>query len=191
MVASRTQVNRSLVGKTLRTLRLKRKMTQAELAERCSSRSSLVAYEAGQSEPKVTVLLDILRALDTDLHEFARAYYDHADRRRQAPEARSSGPALRELALRGRRVELEPTGTGLAKSSESAPRTFFVVDLGEEAESAKTEPVMIQQLLDRLTTLAYSQGAAKSEQERRRREQDERRDAADENPLPVPSEGKR
>lgn len=155
-------------------------MTQAQLAERCSSRSSLGAYEAGQSEPKVTVLLDILRALGKDLHDFAAAY-ERAARQADPPAETSS---LKELALRGRRVELETTGTSLANSAESARRAFFVVDLSEDAANGPgEEPIVLQELLDRLTSFTYRQAAVKEETQRQERRE---KNAADEDPLQAP-----
>lgn len=164
-------------------------MTQAQLAKRCSSRSSLVAYEAGQSEPKVTVLLGILRALGKDLHDFATAYdraerrgAAGADRRRDDPEA---GSSLKGLALRGRRVELGASGTSLAQTPEGAGRAFFVVDLSEGAHETE-EPLMLQELLDRLTTFTHRQAAVKEREQRHDRCDS---NVADENPLQASGPG--
>lgn len=146
---------RENIGAALRLLRTERGWTQTRLAEVCSSRSSLAAYEAGQSEPQVTTLLEILEALGYHLTDFAQAL-DRVEGKTPAAEAD------RETSdVRVRR------------------RAFMVVDLSEEEVPHDLEQDMAEweDLLERLTAFTYRHGAAAAA-ERRKAERKAREDEA-------------
>lgn len=139
---------REQIGTALRQLREKRGWTQTRLAEHCSSRSSLAAYEAGQSEPQVSLLLEILEAMGFEMSDFAEAL----DRvmGKEAEEA----PETPEVRVRR--------------------RAFMVVDLSEEElpHSLEQDLEAWEELIDRLTAFTYRQGAADAA-ERRKADRDE------------------
>lgn len=140
---------RRWVGEALRVLRLERGLSQTDLAERCSSRSSLAAYETGQSEPQVTVLLEILDALDSDLAEF-------------------SGVLERVRLQRGDGSPGRPPVPAASQDVQRRRRAFLVVDVSEELPGeVPAEADELDRMLDRLTSFAYRHGAAVRAEHRR------------------------
>lgn len=58
------------IGKNIRALRIQKKMTQDQLAERlCITRQTVSNYETGRSRPDIDTLLRISEALQTDIHQ--------------------------------------------------------------------------------------------------------------------------
>lgn len=140
---------RRWVGEGLRMLRMERGLSQTDLAERCSSRSSLAAYETGQSEPQVTVLLEILDALGSDLAEFSEVLERVRVRSGNGSPSRLPVPAASQDAQRRRRA-------------------FLLVDVSEEVPGEiPTEADELDRMLDRLTSFAYRHGAAVRAEHRR------------------------
>lgn len=140
---------RRWVGEALRLLRMERGLSQTDLAERCSSRSSLAAYETGQSEPQVTVLLEILDALDSDLAEFSGVLERVRLQRGDGSPGRLPVPAASQDVQRRRRA-------------------FLVVDVSEELPGeVPAEADELDRMLDRLTSFAYRHGAAVRAEHRR------------------------
>lgn len=144
--AATQDTRREHIGSALRRLRKERGWTQTRLAEHCSSRSSLAAYEAGQSEPQVTTLLEILEALGYRLSDFA----DVLDR------VEGKSPATGEEASEASDVRVRR-------------RAFMVVDLSEEEVPHGLEEDLAEweDLLERLTAFTYRQGAVAAAQRRK------------------------
>ncbi len=59
------------IGEKLRSLRLQRNLTQAEMADRCElSKGFISQVEAGQASPSIATLTDMLECLGSNLQEF-------------------------------------------------------------------------------------------------------------------------
>lgn len=66
------QAKRQALGARLRTWRLRRYLSQIELAERAGiTQSTLSNYENGKREPGVSILIRIAEELDVSLDELA------------------------------------------------------------------------------------------------------------------------
>lgn len=153
---------RRWVGEALRMLRMERGLSQTDLAARCSSRSSLAAYETGQSEPQVTVLLEILDALDSDLAGFSEVLERARLRSGDGSPSRLPVPAASQDAQRRRRA-------------------FLVVDVSEELPGEiPVEADEVDRMLDRLTSFAYRHGAALRAEHRRAEREHSGYEAAEE-----------
>lgn len=145
---------RERIGCALRQLREARGWSQARLAQHCSSRSSLAAYEAGQSEPQVTTLLEILEAQGFELRDFADAL-DRVEGKTPAEDEQDASD------VRVRR------------------RAWMLVDLSEEVpQSLEQDLADWEDLIDHLTAFTYRHGAAEAAErrktERRKQCEDER-----------------
>lgn len=146
---------RERIGLALRRLREERGWSQTRLAERCSSRSSLAAYEAGQSEPQVTTLLEILEALGFELRDFAAALDRVEGKAPGADEGAEESPDVRVRR-----------------------RAWMLVDLSEEVpHSLEQDLADWEDLIDHLTAFTYRHGAAEAA-ERRKAERRKRREDA-------------
>lgn len=72
------------IGKNIRTLRMRKNMTQDELAEKLFvTRQTVSNYETGRSRPDVEMLLSIAVALDTDANTVLYGLPVPAERKRQ------------------------------------------------------------------------------------------------------------
>lgn len=79
------------IGKNIRQLRMKRNMTQDELAERLFvTRQTVSNYETGKSRPDVEMLVKISEVMDTDIHQVI-----------YGPAAEPLNPAVRRLVTGG------------------------------------------------------------------------------------------
>lgn len=141
---SRAQVDeltrRERIGRALRLLRQERGWTQTRLAEHCSSRSSLAAYEAAQSEPQVSTLLEILEAMGYGLSDFENAL-----------------ERAREGSSRGKRLASDSG----AEESRVKRRAFMVVDFSVETpHGLERELEEWEDLIDRLTAFTYRHAAS-------------------------------
>ena len=59
-----------MLGKKIKTLRLERKMTQAELAGETITRNMLSQIENGVAQPSVSTIIDLAKKLDTPIEYF-------------------------------------------------------------------------------------------------------------------------
>ena len=72
------------IGKNIRTLRIRRGLTQDELAEALFvTRQTVSNYETGRSRPDVEMLLNIARVLEADIHHLLYGLPVEEDRRRE------------------------------------------------------------------------------------------------------------
>lgn len=71
------------IGKNIRTLRIRRGLTQDELAEALFvTRQTVSNYETGRSRPDVEMLLNIAQVLEADIHHLLYGLPVEEDRRR-------------------------------------------------------------------------------------------------------------
>lgn len=71
------------IGKNIRTLRIRRGLTQDELAEALFvTRQTVSNYETGRSRPDVEMLLNIAQVLEADIHHLLYGVPVEEDRRR-------------------------------------------------------------------------------------------------------------
>lgn len=102
------------IGKNIRQLRNKRKMTQDDLAERLFvTRQTVSNYETGKSRPDVDMLVKIAQVLETEIQTVI-----------YGPEPKQRNPQMRRLLIAGGLMTvfgisvavLQPTAQELARS---------------------------------------------------------------------------
>lgn len=88
------------IGKNIRTLRIRRGMTQDELAEALFvTRQTVSNYETGRSRPDVEMLLNIAQVLQADIHHLLYGVPVEEDRRREKLRLLAAALAVILLAI--------------------------------------------------------------------------------------------